>query len=92
MGRCLVTNAVEDNGFEELFRDREHLVVYRSPQDLWELLDYYVAHDDEREAIARRGRQLAHTQHTYVHRVRTMLQVLCERLDLPQAKEVACAS
>ena len=78
-GRCLLTNAIHDNGFEELFRDREHLVVYHSPQELWELLDYYLTHDDEREAIAARGCALAHAQHTYRHRVETMLQVMRER-------------
>ena len=83
-GRCLLTNAIRDNGFEELFRDREHLVVYHSPQELWELLDYYLTHDEEREAIARRGHALVVARHTYVHRVQTMLDVL--------RKEISCAS
>ena len=93
-GRCLLTNAIRDNGFEELFRDREHLVVYHSPQELWELLDYYLTHDEEREAIARRGHALVVACHTYVHRVQTMLQVLAERLRVPQfqPKDIACAS
>ena len=79
-GRLLLTNAIRDNGFEELFRDREHLVVYHSPQELWNLLKHYLAHDEEREAIARQGHELVRSQHTYVHRVRRMLCVLHERL------------
>jgi len=91
-GRCLLTNAIHGNGFEELFRDREHLVVYHSPQELWQLLDYYLTHDDERERIAQEGHVLVRAQHTYRHRAETMLNVLNQRLglqrDAPSTREL----
>lgn len=92
-GRCLLTNAIKGNGWETLFRDREHVVVYRSPQELLELTEYYLTHEHEREAIAQQGHALARAQHTYDHRVRTMLQTVHERLHMPmpELKETTCA-
>ena len=93
-GRCLLTNAIQANGLEELFRDREHLVVYHSPRELWTLLEYYLTHDEERERIAQQGRALVHEHHTYVHRVQTILQIVGSALPGPHVHmtENICAS
>ncbi len=52
-GTFLLTYNTEDNPF----RDGVHCRVYdpEKPQELAELIQYYVAHEDEREAIARAG-------------------------------------
>jgi len=93
-GRCLLTNAINENGFDELFRDREHLVVYHSPHELYHLLEYYLTHDEERERIAQQGQALVLAQHTYVHRAQTILQRVGQALTGPQTHvtEPLCAS
>lgn len=67
-------------GLEEEFRDREHVVFYPFGDfaALRRLIDYYVKHDDEREAIRRAGHARVKEGSTYVHRMRQMLGVLGE--------------
>lgn len=74
-GRLLMTDAI-DNGLGTLFRDKEHLILYRDEDELAKLVDYYLAHDGEREAIARRGWELVRAEHTYAHRMRQVFEIL----------------
>jgi glycosyltransferase involved in cell wall biosynthesis/predicted SAM-dependent methyltransferase len=71
-GALLLTDAAE--GLHDLFRDGEHLVVYHSEADLYEKLDYYLAHPAEREAIAAAGRAEVLAKHTYARRMEQMLR------------------
>jgi spore maturation protein CgeB len=51
-------------------------------RDLGELHDkvvYYLAHDDERQAIAEAGRKRAHNEHTYARRLEKMLNIVTQR-------------
>lgn len=71
-GACLVTDRIA-NGQEELFRDREHLVIY----DEWNLLDVvdeFMADEEARTRIAAAGTALVREKHTYDHRVAEMLR------------------
>ena len=72
-GSMLVTNDLADNGQAELFRDRVHLATYREPGEMLEVIAYYLAHADEREAIAAAGRAEAVGRHTYRHRMERLL-------------------
>ena len=75
-GTLLVTNRLGHEDLTRLgLREREHLVTYRSPQELFEVVDYYLRHDDEREAIARRGMVVVQQHHTYVHRLQRILEL-----------------
>ena len=56
-----------------LFRDGEHLVCFSDGDDLVEKVRYYLAHEEERQAIARQGRAEVLSRHTYVHRLRELL-------------------
>ncbi len=56
----------------KLFKDKQHLVVFRNVDELRELLTYYLAHPGERDKIARRGREEVLAKHTYVHRAREL--------------------
>lgn len=67
----LVDNRV---GVREWFTPDEHLVIYDNFDDLREKVQYYLAHDDERNAIAAAGREYALQHHTYDHRVQTLMQ------------------
>ena len=80
-GAMLLLNAVRDETQDLLgFAPGKHLVLYRTPKELFELTDYYLTHEKEREAIAERGHRLAVEQHSYVHRMRFMLETAQERL------------
>jgi spore maturation protein CgeB len=61
---------IADNlpGVHEWFTEGETIITYRDMADLREKTAYYLAHDDEREAIARRAQAHVYQHHTYEHR------------------------
>jgi glycosyltransferase involved in cell wall biosynthesis len=77
-GSMLLTDAAPGSGLDEMFVDRRHLVVYRD-DEVAECAAYYLAHDDEREAIARAGREEALQRHSYLHRADRLLETIFER-------------
>ncbi len=85
-GALLVTNRLSHDDLERLgFRDRTHLVSYQNPQELFEILDYYLHHDAARQAIALQGMQHAQVSHTYLHRLQDILKLAHERIGLSGA-------
>jgi spore maturation protein CgeB len=66
-------------GIEELFEPGKELVTFASPDEMVEKIRYYLAHDEEREAIAGAARAKVLGHHTYEHRFRRMFEVLAER-------------
>jgi len=62
------------------YRDSREVGFYRSREDLWRLLDYYLQRPDERRQIAEAGRARTLAQHTYRHRVVELLRTVKERL------------
>ncbi|GAB5490485.1 MAG: hypothetical protein Phog2KO_07000 [Phototrophicaceae bacterium] len=70
------TFQIVDNrvGVHEWFTENEHLVIFKDLQDLREKVAYYLAHDDERQAIADSARQHVIDNHTYEHRLATLNQ------------------
>jgi len=79
-GSLLITNDLSDNGQEELFQDGKQLATYRDPGELLEKITYYLAHADEREAIAAAGLAEALAKHTYRHRMERLLAEAESRL------------
>ncbi|GMU93003.1 MAG: hypothetical protein AMXMBFR4_20610 [Candidatus Hydrogenedentota bacterium] len=77
-GALLITDPAD--GLEELFRDGEHLVVYRDDAELVPLIEKYLADHAERERIAAAGRALVLSEHTYRHRARRMMMMVLEAL------------
>ncbi|MGI5216267.1 glycosyltransferase family protein [Nocardia sp. CA-290969] len=65
-------------GMDATFTDRKHLAFYEYGRfdQLRELIDYYLDRDDEREQIRAAGHQLVRTEHTYLDRWATILEVL----------------
>lgn len=61
---------------EEEFVLGQHLVCFHSPEDLREKADYYLAHADERENIARAGQAHVLETATYRNRAEAMLAIL----------------
>ncbi|MFB3786436.1 MAG: glycosyltransferase [bacterium] len=61
---------------EREFRSGEHLVCFHTPEELREKAEYYTAHPDERDAIARAGQAFVLNHATYRHRVRDILSAI----------------
>jgi spore maturation protein CgeB len=61
---------------ENIFKDKEHLVLSRSPYETIELVDYYLTREEERDKIAESGYNHVINNHTYKHRVKKMLDYL----------------
>lgn len=75
-GAMLLTPHLHNNGQEDLFTNRVHLVEYHSAEETLELIDYYLTHDDEREQIAAAGHQEVIAKHTYRHRMEYILNYM----------------
>ena len=76
-GSMLLTDRAPGSGLEEMFRDREHLVIY-DEDNLEDLAEYYLAHERERERIAARGRAEALRWHTYDHRAASLIETVSD--------------
>ena len=76
-GSCLLMERVS-NGLQDLFQDRTHCVMYEkgNVEEILDLVNYYEAHEDEREAIAHSGRSEVLRAHRGIHRARTILQTV----------------
>ena len=76
-GALLLTNRIQDPMLEQLFKDREHLVIYENLKDLHEKIDFYLSHDDERNQIASQGHQRVLVRpNRYLDRVHRMLELI----------------
>lgn len=61
-------------GIHELFTPGEEVVCYESYDQARELADYYLERPEERAEIGRRGRERVLREHTYRHRMETLLE------------------
>lgn len=61
------------------FVPEKECVVFRNAHDLLEEIRYYLAHADERTAIAEAGQRRTLAQHLYRHRLQTLLQTAAAR-------------
>lgn len=68
-------------GITDHFVDRKEIVLYSYGNwaQLENLINYYLEHDEEREAIRRAGHERTKSSSTYTHRMQTMLNVLKEQ-------------
>jgi len=86
-GALLVTNALDSDDLQQLgFEDRTHLVLYRSPQELFGVIEEFLADEPARRRLAAAGQRLTLERHTYVHRMRQLLSSASKRLFRPSAK------
>ncbi len=60
----------------DLFEPEHEIVTFRTRRELKEKVDYYLAHPEERRAIASRACARAHREHTYEVRLTRMLEIL----------------
>lgn len=66
------------SGLEREFEDKKHVVFYEygNFNQLRDLVDYYLEHDEEREAIRLAGHELVKNNYTYKNRWQTILKEL----------------
>jgi glycosyltransferase involved in cell wall biosynthesis/SAM-dependent methyltransferase len=73
-GALLITS--EADGLESLFTDGEDLVIFRRDEDVFACIERYLADDEARTRIAAAGQARVLAEHTYDHRMRSMLETL----------------
>lgn len=83
-GAMVMTDSVA-NGLGELFEIGREIVTYTDDADLLRKIEFYLAHEDEREQIARAGHHRALAQHSYGHRAKTILDRVAEPTFRPVA-------
>ena len=94
----LVTNALESDDLTALgLKDRHHLICYRSPKELFALIDDFLAHPEERHSIAQAGCGVVRERHTYAHRLHQLLACVSRRLGVSVLhttphEAISCAS
>ena len=58
------------------FENERHLVWYYNERDLYEKVDYYLSHDEERNRIAQAGYNYVKTNCSYENRINEILEVI----------------
>jgi spore maturation protein CgeB len=61
---------------EGIFEDGKDLVVFEDTADLRKKIKYYLANEEERQAIAARGYETVRKRHTYEQRVQEMMNII----------------
>jgi len=72
IGRLLLTDKVD--GIDDLLTDGEHYVSYYDWEDLEKQIFHYLNPESSREKIAKAGAAWIRAQHTYTHRLETILK------------------
>lgn len=78
-GSMLLTDAIHDNGFGELFPDGI-MGIYSDNTDIADKVRFYVENDNIRESMACAGREFILASHTYRHRMEKVLETMKEIL------------
>ncbi len=71
-GGFMLTNYCEETA--ELFQEDEEIVMFKTPEELVEKIDYYLKHDKEREAIAKAGQKKVLSCYTYEQKLAELLE------------------
>jgi len=89
-GGFTISDPVRGIHGEGIFSEDE-MIVADSANDMWEKAAYFISHPEARQRYTERARARVLREHTYFHRVGTMLRLLGFRkaLDLLKAKMLA---
>ena len=68
---------------ENLFEPGKELICYQTPEEVPELVRYYLRHDAKRKAIVRAARKCVLARHTWTHRVQSIIKHLREVYGTP---------
>lgn len=73
-GTLLITDRKDNLG--ELFEINKEIVAYSSPEEAAELINYYLEHPAEAQAIAAAGQRRTLAEHTYYQRMQELVPIL----------------
>lgn len=59
---------------EELFREDEEIVMFRTPEEMMDKLAFYTTHETERNRIAKNGHRRARAEYSYERMLEEILQ------------------
>jgi hypothetical protein len=82
VGTLLITD-YKDN-LHTLFEPGSEVIAYNSTEECVELVTYYLAHKEERQAIARAGQQRTLREHSYLHRMQELVNIVERQLLNPR--------
>ena len=74
VGSLLITDRKKN--MREMFEPGKEVLVYQTPEECLEMIQYYLEHDTEREAIARAGQQRTLRDHTYFKRMQEFADIV----------------
>jgi spore maturation protein CgeB len=78
IGTLLVTDWKKN--LHEMFEPGREVVAYRSAEECAAMVQYYLEHAEEREAIARAGQQRTLRDHTYYQRMQEFVDIVQQYL------------
>jgi spore maturation protein CgeB len=59
-----------------LFRVGKEMACYKDGEELRQLIEHYLPNEEERETMARRGQKRAYSEHTYLHRMQQIMEIV----------------
>lgn len=71
-GGFVLTNYCQETA--ELFEEDKEIVMFRTPEELLEKVDYYLTHDQEREQVAKAGYRKVIECYTYEKKLEQLLK------------------
>lgn len=74
VGGFLMSNYQQE--FEDLYEPGKDMVMFKSFEEMQDLADYYLKHEDERMRIAMNGYQTTAKYHTTRQRIRRMIEIV----------------
>ncbi len=76
-GGCLVHPYCKT--LEEQYRDGHEIAMYRDRPQMFELINYYLDHEEEAEAMGDAALRRTEKEHTYTHRCKTLMDIVERR-------------
>ncbi len=73
-GGFLITDY--QRSLEELFDTKKEMVTYTEPDEIPEIVRFYLQNESARKRISRTARERVLRQHTYIHRVKRIIETM----------------
>lgn len=79
LAACGAFQLVDERGLLPDMFYSDELATFTNMQELIEKIDYFLEHPEERKASAERGRERVLAEHTYAHRMQTLIDFIAAR-------------
>lgn len=76
MGALLVTD--QKDNLREMFEPGREVAAYRTTEECAQLIHHYLTNETDRAAVARAGQLRTLSSHTYLHRMRELVELLTD--------------